>query len=292
MKTFFVTGYNARLKDSAWRLAQLLMLGLVLAATGCGAPDDAQIRREKYLDEYETMQAGDVHEDFLALVKERPTTPHAEFLDWLREFAHANSEDENDTERSEDGIRNHKHLKRMTRMWAQRLETGGGEKPKLKCDHTAKALAAVLENVGIASRLVHVFALKPDGSANDHSFLEVRNPETGAWEILDAYYNIYMVNTTTGRRAGALELVMGDLDEYEPANAEGRGWEILGDKRGQYVRSLFNGLMYDNRRTQERSVLVVNSRRYPDGLGPKSPLYGPYMAHIAKMLYAPKVIVN
>lgn len=272
-------------------IASILSCALVLSA--CQDQATEKEKREKlYQEEYESIEAPDVAPEFLELLRMRQFSSQQAFLDWLREFAHANTEDALDAARSENGIRNYRNLERITRMWAQRLRTGRGPKPKLKCDHVAKALAAVLDNFDIRSRLVHVFSLNPDGTAIDHSLLEVQDKTTKKWEILDAYYNIFIINNTTGRRSKTEDLVWGDLNAYTPCNASGCDWKFLGDEDEQYGKAYFSGMIYDNRRTRKPSQILVNRKRLPKGQDQQALLHGPYLTHIKNMLGGPEVILR
>ncbi len=269
------------------------MLTSTFLLTSCQDTFSEQNKLEKlYQDEYDTVEAKDVDSDFLELLRMRQFSSQQAFLDWLREFAHANTEDALDEERSENGIRNYRNLKRITRMWAQRLRTGRGPKPKLKCDHVAKALAAVLDNFDISSRLVHIFFLKPDGTATDHSILEVQDKSSKQWEILDAYYNVFIINNMTGRRTKTEDVVLGNLDEFTPCNASGCSWNFLGDKGDAYGKAYFSAMIYDNRRTREPSQVIINQQRLPKEVSQEELLNGPYLQHIKKMLGDPKIVVR
>ncbi len=274
----------------------LVFVSLLTSAfllSSCKSDDSEASRREKlYQEEFESIEAKDVAPEFLDLLRMRQFSSQQAFLDWLREFAHANTEDALDEARSENGIRNYRNLERITRMWAQRLRTGRGPKPKLKCDHVAKALASVLENFHIPSRLVHVFSLQPDGSAIDHSLLEVQDKDSKNWEILDAYYNVFIINNVTGRRTDTENLVLGNLDNYTPCNASGCSWNYLGEKGEAYGKAYFSDMIYDNRRSKEPSKIIINTDRLPKSTSQEELLNGPYLTHIQKMLGNPEVVVH
>ncbi len=284
-------------KSHSFSIASILICAGILTSAfllcSCQDNHSEKSKLEKlYQEEFDGVEAKDVDPDFLDLLRMRQFSSQQAFLDWLREFAHANTEDALDEERSENGIRNYRNLKRITRMWAQRLRTGIGPKPKLKCDHVAKALAAVLDNFHINSRLVHVFSLKPDGTAIDHSILEAQDKSSKQWEILDAYYNLFIINNMTGRRTQTENLVLGNLDEYTPCNVSGCSWNFLGDKGEAFGKAYFSAMIYDNRRTKERSRVIINQKRLPKGTIREELLNGPYLQHIKKMLGAPEVIVR
>ncbi len=139
---------------------------------------------------------------------------------------------------------------------------GDGEAPKagLLCDHRANVMFVFLQYVGIESRLVHIFSSRAWPELNDHSCLEVLNPDTGRWEIQDPYHDIYYVQARTGRRVGVLELVMGDQADFLPCDGTSCGWRIhdLDNKR----RDFFQALVYDRTALAERSVCVINTGKF------------------------------
>jgi hypothetical protein len=88
---------------------------------------------------------------------------------------------------------------------------GQGEKPYLWCDGRATAFMTVLREMGIDSRLIFLYG---DNSTQiqEHTFLEVFNPDTQRWEVEDAFFNLYYVDTETQTRASVERLVFGALD--------------------------------------------------------------------------------
>lgn len=96
---------------------------------------------------------------------------------------------------------------------------GTGEMPYLWCDGRATAFMTLLREMGIDSRLIFLYG---DNSTQvqEHTFLEVFNPDTQQWEVSDAFNNIYYVDTQTQARASVERLIFGSLDTIVGCSGE------------------------------------------------------------------------
>ncbi len=88
---------------------------------------------------------------------------------------------------------------------------GQSEKPYLWCDGRATALMTLLREMGIDSRLIFLYG-DNSSQVQEHTFLEVFNPDTQQWEVSDPFFNIYYVDTNSQGRASIERLVFGPLD--------------------------------------------------------------------------------
>jgi hypothetical protein len=87
---------------------------------------------------------------------------------------------------------------------------GDGDKPPMWCDGRSTVFLTLLREMGIDSRLIFLYG---DNSTQvqEHTVLEVFNPDTQRWEVQDALNNLYYVDTTTQTRASAERMVFGSL---------------------------------------------------------------------------------
>jgi hypothetical protein len=88
---------------------------------------------------------------------------------------------------------------------------GQGDKPSLWCDGRATAFMTLLREMGIDSRLIFYYG-DNTSQIQEHTMLEVFNPDTQTWEVQDALYNLYYLDAETQQRASVERLVFGPLD--------------------------------------------------------------------------------
>lgn len=131
----------------------------------------------------------------------------------------------------------------------------GRDAPHLECSTRTNALMRILEVQGIATRRVYAFSDKRT-KLRSHTFLEVKNPETGAWEIHDPDYGIIYVERASGRRVSADRLLTEPLDAFTPCvNPGDCGWE-----HAEALRDYFGAVGYkDGRRPPH---VLVNPVRF------------------------------
>ena len=144
--------------------------------------------------------------------------------------------------------------------------------PHLTCGSRALTMKAILDKLGKENRVVMIFS-DNFSRVRSHTFLEVWNQQTQRWEIQDPDLNIFYQNTATLSRASTLELVLGQIEHFEPCSSETScGWEAHDLKRLVDNRR-FGAVMYDQRNHLERqifnttpvyesSVIVVNTDRF------------------------------
>lgn len=134
------------------------------------------------------------------------------------------------------------------------LDTSNGlrEPMALMCSSRSNAMTGILDQMGYASRQVHVFSPAP----GSHTFLEVENPEDGRWYIQDPDYNLFWINAMSGDRLGLGEILTTPLDEVLPCRAPGDcSWEYAAQ-----IENYFGaGIYFDFDTTP---FIVVNKDRF------------------------------
>lgn len=203
--------------------------------------------------EYSRLTAADVDQAVVAHFDRDKFPNETARIDAVRSLVHAFSIRKLDTTIS-------KHGDTITKMFAAQLQDPDAPKPKLLCDHQANIMIAILDALGIKARLVHAFSTRKAPDLEDHSFLEVLNPDTGSWEIQDPYFDVYWKNKKTGRRAVLLDLVMNDISDYTPCQGEVCDWSLnnIQKKRDGF----FQAMVWDYSRDKKRSVCIINTRRF------------------------------
>jgi hypothetical protein len=88
---------------------------------------------------------------------------------------------------------------------------GQSDKPHLYCDGRATVELVLLREMGIDSRLIFLYGDNTT-QVQQHTFLEVFNPDTQQWEVSDPFYNLYYIDTDSQARASIERIVFGSLD--------------------------------------------------------------------------------
>jgi len=211
-------------------------------------------RIERYWErEYSRLEAADMDPRLIEHLREGDFPDATARIDAVRSLVHELSIRKKTT-----GIE--KHGDTVSAMFAELLQNPEAPRPHLLCDHQANIMIAILDALGFQARLVHAFSSRGAPELHDHSFLEVRNPDTGSWEIQDPYDDVYWVHLETGRRACLLELVMNDPRDYAPCRGGDCDWSLSEIDRKR--RDFFQALVWDFSREKRRSVCIVNSRRF------------------------------
>jgi hypothetical protein len=129
--------------------------------------------------------------------------------------------------------------------------------PHLSCGPRAFALKAVLDALGIESRLVHTFTGDYE-EIRSHSFLEVYDEDSARWVIEDPGNDVTYVDTATGEPVSLMRLVLGGVQSVVPVSRRGRGWEL---NEIDYLQAhYFQAAKYDSA-DEGPDVVVVNTDR-------------------------------
>jgi len=98
---------------------------------------------------------------------------------------------------------------------------GQGEKPYLWCEGRSTAMLTVLEELGIASRLIFLYGGSAGSGIAQHTVLEVFNPDTQYWEIHDPAFGYYFIDTLNNGRASIERMVFGSFDTIAACDSAG-----------------------------------------------------------------------
>ena len=93
-----------------------------------------------------------------------------------------------------------------------------------ECSTRAMFMHEILEHWGYQTRSVWVYATSKDLSS--HTFLDVRDPETGRWQSHDPSYDIAWRDAADGAPVSIAERG-GDLSKIAPCNATGCSYDIV-----------------------------------------------------------------
>jgi len=86
------------------------------------------------------------------------------------------------------------------------------EMPKLQCDGRSTAMLTILKELGIESRLVFLYMSEP-GWLNQHTVLEVFNPDTQYWQVHDLDSDVYYLAGDSEIRVDAESMLFGPHDD-------------------------------------------------------------------------------
>jgi hypothetical protein len=129
--------------------------------------------------------------------------------------------------------------------------------PHLSCGPRALALKAVLDALGIESRLVHIFTGDYE-EIRSHTFLEVYDADSARWVIEDPGNDVTYVDAATNEPVSLMRLVLGGVPSVVPVSRRGRGWEL---NEIDYLQAhYFQAAKYDSS-DGTPDVVVVNTDR-------------------------------
>jgi hypothetical protein len=160
--------------------------------------------------------------NFLALSEH--AKPHERF-DAVRHFIHHNSHHGDDAEFR-------KLLGNRDLMAEEMIAYATGQRPEpihLLCGARSQLMSAILEKLGYETRIVNLFDTDDDG-LRSHTFLEVKNPETGRWEAQDPDYDLHWTHNRSAARISLTEAGE-DLSILQPCHRHGAcGWDLEDDE--------------------------------------------------------------
>lgn len=207
--TLHHTAPSARGLPRGLRIAALA--GAIVAALGgCDGKDEASIS---------------------ALLQhiERGSAPSDDF-DNVRRFIRAHSIHRNNEELK--AIRENRGFAREV------LKHVNGERKEpvpMLCGARAWLQHDLLEAMGYDARVVNIFDAE---SKNSHTFAEVLNAATKRWETTDSDYNIFWREAGGEARVAITEYAPQRVDEIEPCNDDGCGWQVA--KKARRLPPLFD----------------------------------------------------
>jgi len=186
-------------------------------------------------------------------IRSRQHATESDRLDFVRDWVFRNSVHIEDDEWKRYAAKTHIVV---PMLW--RAHSHGETRPHLSCGPRAYAMKAILEALGMRSRVVDVFRVTEAGLADSHTFLEVWNKETGAWEIQDPDLNIAFRRIDSAARASVAQLVIGNIDEFEPVTQGRPGWRWGPEAP---LRAYFNVAIYRLHYEGGRSKVLMNTKR-------------------------------
>lgn len=191
--------------------------------------------------------------DIVALIQDNPElTSVTSRIDFAREFVYANSIHKIDDDSSEYAY----DTARVLQMLYDTYQ-GGKNPPHLVCDTRTYALDKILRKLKLNTRVVMIFSDEGDSVGNSHTFLEVFNPDTQAWEVQDPDYNVVYVDQRNQQRVSATDLLMYDLSSITPVSSSP---EMAESARKTLMPKYFEAMVVLAR--GQDSFALINTSRY------------------------------
>lgn len=95
----------------------------------------------------------------------------------------------------------------------------------MECSTRADLMGRLLEERGYDTRMVDVYSFQEDFPA--HTFIEVQNPVSAHWEIVDPDVDVFWQDPKTGERVGITEIVDEGVEDFIPCSTpDSCGWNI------------------------------------------------------------------
>jgi hypothetical protein len=124
------------------------------------------------------------------------------------------------------------------------------ERVHMECSTRANLMGRVLRRMGYETRTIAIF--KSKGRYASHTFLDVLNPETKAWETQDPDYDLYWTSLPSRARV-ALAEAAGNLEGLEPCGRLSCSWDQV-SRDGNKAKSLTDKLDILSVTSKERDV--------------------------------------
>lgn len=202
--------------------------------------------------------AADRYNNLLAVIKQaliKDASSNTDVISRALNFVHDNSEHRSDSEQ-----RRYAFNTPLVMQMLYDVHRGvATEKPGLTCGPRALAMKAILDSIGIYSRLVQVFSSNYD-SVRGHRLLELHNPDSDRWEVWDPDYRVVYKTVKDGTRVDIMSLITQSLDSIEPWRDDVHGWEQTG--MGEIRANYFQAVLFEHMKGgMKDSLIVVNPLR-------------------------------
>jgi len=184
------------------------------------------------------------------LVKQQNLATPTARIDFVREFVYQNSIHKADSDE------NRLDYTKVLNGLYKHSQTQANP-PLLECSSRTAAMISILGGLNIKSRMVHVFSddFLPMQS---HTFLEVYNPNSSKWEAQDPDNDVYYVDSATGQRVAAVQLVLDNLEGIEPRSIYP---EQVTSVKNRLYPHYFEALVYHD--ADQSSLLgIINISRF------------------------------
>lgn len=136
---------------------------------------------------------------------------------------------------------------------------------KAECSLRAEIFQHLMHEMGYETRYIAAYEHAKD--VPTHAFSEVKNPQTGAWQVYDTAYGIHWKSTETGKRLSAKELLSLPFDKITPCRSgDICGWDKKSSenlKDPERLKGYIGALQITNLQTGERAPIMINTERFP-----------------------------
>ncbi len=191
------------------------------------------------------------------IIESRDLLTERERIDFIRNFVYENSLNLIDEEHEKYALNTQKVLNMMYNFYKT-----GNNPPHLSCGPRALVMKAILDNLNVKNRIVHIFCDDFD-YIQSHTLLEVFISEENRWEIQDPGYNIFFMDSNSMERLSAAHLLFGSMKNVIVCSYDNSsGWEKLYDFEKVNKNNYFEAVMYDNRKENKKSVILINTSRF------------------------------
>jgi hypothetical protein len=200
-------------------------------------------------DQREAERLDGALEKLVAILNLEEGLKKEERFDAVRRFIHSNSRHGDDAEFRE-------LLGKKDRIAEEVIAFARGQRSEpihLLCGARANLMSAVLEKLGYQTRIIALFDTD-DEELRSHTFLEVRDPETGKWETQDPDFDLYWTSKQSGLRVSLAEAA-DELSKIEPCHrADLCGWTANDDegKSPAAIRDLLDIVCVTDERNGKR----------------------------------------
>lgn len=146
----------------------------------------------------------------------------------------------------------------------RQFSEAGGKPPHLSCGPRTYAMKAILDAMGIESRIIDLFVIV-QGEVQSHTLLEAYDAERGEWVLQDPDFNVSYVHAPTGRPLSVKAALLADKRDiaYE---SDGSRIENFANLAGT-IRNYFQlGVLLRHSYSGSRSVFLHSPTFDIDGV--------------------------
>lgn len=146
----------------------------------------------------------------------------------------------------------------------RQFNEAGGTPPHLSCGPRAYAMKAILDALGIESRIIDLFVVV-QGEVLSHTLLEAFDRDRGEWILQDPDFNVSYVHALTGKPLSVRDALLADKRDIA---AESDGSRIENpDNLAGTVRNYFQlGVLLRHSYTGGRSIFLYTPAFDVDGV--------------------------
>ena len=128
----------------------------------------------------------------------------------------------------------------------------------MECASRTNLMGGVMRKLGYETRVVAIFDTQK--GLRSHSFLDVKNPNTGQWESQDADHDLYWKSRSRGERVSVADAAE-DIDDLLPCNRDRCGWDLVSRENIKVERlPAFLDIINVTRKELDESYALYTSR--------------------------------